>query len=552
MFFKSFSVPWLEWGALVLILYLAAFLRFHQLEYKSLWVDEIGQVVAAQAGILETLRGAALHVAAPPLDYLITWLARQVGNNEFILRVPSVLWSLLAVAALYALAKHVTRSILIALIAAYLFTLAPLVVRYAQEVRFYALSIFLTLLCVYAFVRAWEMPTRARWFVFALALIAAFYAHYYIVFILAALVVWASANSWRGFDALAGVLVKASTPYKCSSPRGRTHARVLGFAASLFAFTLCALPWLLFAGRGETSAYIFSPPPLAEILDKPVTGAHIDGAWRAALSVLGVMVLPLCALFGLASLWRTQRAWSVLLALVVSIGVMGVWSADLFLGYFYSPRQLLFLVPYYLILVAAGIDALFRFIFRSRRGWRSVAIAATLSVITFFFALSLRGYYDWSKDDWRSAARLLENARAQTILPEPATLGTYLVYYHPALRAALNTVPAKRVWIVTLDQEKPRALESNVWNAIRLDASPTLNIFYAGDVSEQVLWREAAAFDLPLQVLIYSDLLTRVQQFDPALAQSLARRGRDAMTRAQPPLLDSQQTRLLRKLSRFE
>ena len=64
MRYSKLSPRVMEWGALLSILLFGAFLRFYQLEYKSLWVDEIGQVVAAQGGVTEAVRGAAQHVAA--------------------------------------------------------------------------------------------------------------------------------------------------------------------------------------------------------------------------------------------------------------------------------------------------------------------------------------------------------------------------------------------------------------------------------------------------------------------------------------------------------
>ena len=93
----------LKWSALVGILLVSAFLRFYQLEFKSLWVDEIIQVMLAQNGFWETIQGMRTQVAAPPLDYLVTWAMLGTGQNgvvtsEFVLRFPAVLWGILTVA----------------------------------------------------------------------------------------------------------------------------------------------------------------------------------------------------------------------------------------------------------------------------------------------------------------------------------------------------------------------------------------------------------------------------------------------------------------------
>ena len=513
-----------------------AFLRFYQLEYKSLWVDEIGQVVAAQGGVLGAIQGAALHVAAPPLDYLVTWFALQVGNNEFILRFAPAGWSLLAIALAYALAKRLTRSARISLAAAYLMALAPLVVRYAQEVRFYSLSILLTLACVYGFVRAWEQPTRARWAWLAVGLVAAFYTHYYIVFVVAAMVSWA-------------VMVGGTNPRQAHEERtGRM--RILGLGGVLAVSGACAAPWLIYAGRGAESEFVPAFPSLREILSDPVVGVNIDREWRAWLDGLGMVVLPLCAVIGVIWLWRTRRSAAILLLLILGIGVGGVLGGDFLAGYFYTPRQLLFFVPYYLILSAAGIAGLNRWLWKGRRIAAGVTMAAVLAGMTILLGVSLDRYYDWVKDDWRSAARLLEKGHAQRIVTEPDSLATYLVYYGPGLRKAFQSGSNERMWVVTLDAP-PRALEQTGWNAVRLDVSPTLKVYYAGDVSETELWREAGKMELPPQTVIYSDVLARVQEVDPALGQTLAEREWQAMQLVEPPLLDEQKTRLLRRLGRL-
>ena len=62
------------------------------------------------------------------------------------------------------------------------------------------------------------------------------------------------------------------------------------------------LPWLVFAGRGDNSVYLFAPPALPDLLADPVVGVNIDPAWRAALTILGAVALPLAALVGFPAL----------------------------------------------------------------------------------------------------------------------------------------------------------------------------------------------------------------------------------------------------------
>lgn len=533
--------------ALCAILLFGAFLRFYQLEYKSLWIDEIGQVVAAQGGFMEAIRGAVQHVAAPPLDYLVTWAMLQFGRNgivtsEFVLRFPAVMWGILTIAMSYALARRMTRSKFVALITAYLVALAPLLIRFSQEMRFYALSILLSLALVYFFVRAWEKGDTRAWITFAVILLLAFFTHYYVIFVLGALLVYAfgaaAIEMWRAHK------IVIAPPLR---------ARLVGMGAAIAGCALIAVPWLMYARPAQAQQQTFALASLAELIGEPVMSGHIGGAWHLnAVRVLGLFIFPALAILGGVYGARQKNRWGILLALLVVLGAGGVVVLDYWFKYFFTSRQLLFLVPFYFILVASGIAALYFFLARRQKFVGAVFLFAALGSITIVFLFSARAYFDWPKDDWRSAARLLNSASAQTILVEPSTLGVYLTYYQPALQNAFTPKNSARVWIVTLGQSKPRALQENGWNAVRLDTSPTVNIFYAGAASEKELLLEAAAFDLPPHVLVYSDFLTRLNAVDAARAQSFTERVRAELTHAQPPLLDAQYARLLRRLRRLE
>ena len=537
-------------SALIGILLVGAFLRLHQLEYKSLWVDEILQVQAARAGIEGVLRlGAHAAAGAPPLDLLITALVIPLGTNEFILRFPAAAWGCVTIALTFAVAMQSTRDRRIGLAAAFLVALAPLLVRFSQEVRFYSLPIMLGLLAAYTFEKSWRAPSMRRWALFAIVLSCGALAFYFLLLVAVGLI------GGKIFESF--VLTRV---------RRIERSRWLGFSAALIAAVAALFFWMASLGLTGPGDFSFTFPLWTELIGETVTSGHIGGvAHLLAVRVLGMIALPLFALLGVVRSLRARQAWGITFGLIVVIGVIGVLAADAMFSYFFTVRQLLFVVPFYLILVAAGIVFLSELLFQKRAVPVASSIAVLVAVIAIIFGLSLRAYYDWPKEDWRSAARLLENARAQNIFTEPGSLRGYLFYYQPALADVIqdNTRLAElargdemeRAWIVTLANEQPSALDvlqKNGWRAIRLDVSPTLNIFYAGRVAENDLWREAAAFDLPPQVLLYSELLARVRAFDPALAQSVARRAHATMLGLRPPLLDAQQTRLMRRLGRVK
>jgi GT2 family glycosyltransferase len=102
---------WLKragWLAPVLLLVAAgAGLRFYSLGFLSLWLDE---VTTAQAIRFPDLGSVLAFVgrdpSATPLKYVVTWLVRPIGIDEFAIRVPYAIAGLLAVIATCALAAR--------------------------------------------------------------------------------------------------------------------------------------------------------------------------------------------------------------------------------------------------------------------------------------------------------------------------------------------------------------------------------------------------------------------------------------------------------------
>ncbi|HZQ08555.1 MAG TPA: glycosyltransferase family 39 protein [Anaerolineae bacterium] len=539
---------WLALGATLL---LGAFLRFYQLGYKSLWVDEILQVLVARNGMVGVLRNAQRHVlGAPPLDYLVTALVRTLGENEFILRFPPVAWGILAIALGFVLARRLTRSHSIALVTAVLVAAAPLVVRFAQEVRFYSLPICLSVLMVYLFVRAWQESSPVHWLLFSLAMLAALFAHYYALFIVIALVVTAFLDT---------------LPFFHDRPRDLRHAG-LGLIASLIPPTAILLFWFTSHGFTGQAAFGFTPPTFDDVLVEPIFGPSVEfPEQRTLLFLVGAVIFPLLALWSVIMSLREQRVWGLLLGSIVALGVGGVLVADWRAAYFYTSRQLLFVVPFYLLLVAAGLDGIMRAVLR-RPLFAAAGTAIAVVLLLGLFSFSLRASYNAPKDDWRSAARFLLqniNSHANTIVSTPYGLEQYLFYYEPSLeehfvlQKELTTEDAtSRVWFVTWgDRQAPRTpnelTAADGWHSIQLAVSPNVRLAYLGAASQNDLRRELAALDLPPQVVIYSNFLEQLQALDSNLAQQVAQTSVDALQTTRPPLLDAQLTRFWRKITRL-
>jgi hypothetical protein len=128
----------LRQSALVLILALAAWLRFYRLEYQSYWNDEGNSRVLAGKSVSGILASAAADIH-PPGYYLALKLWRGlVGETEFGLRSFSALTGLVLVALLYRLGREYFDAPA-GIAAALLGAVNPFLIYYSQEARMYAL-----------------------------------------------------------------------------------------------------------------------------------------------------------------------------------------------------------------------------------------------------------------------------------------------------------------------------------------------------------------------------------------------------------------------------
>ncbi len=137
--------------AVVIILLLATFLRFHNLDAQSFWNDEGNSARLSERSFQLIIEGTASDIH-PPLYYLLLRGWRElVGESEFGLRSLSAFAGLVVVAGTLALAKVTfyyrgtkeqrdERFIYTAvLLAAVITAVSPPLIYYSQEARMYAL-----------------------------------------------------------------------------------------------------------------------------------------------------------------------------------------------------------------------------------------------------------------------------------------------------------------------------------------------------------------------------------------------------------------------------
>ncbi|MDD9945440.1 MAG: glycosyltransferase family 39 protein [Myxococcales bacterium] len=136
--------------ALVLVLGFAAGLRLRELGELSVWLDEAITWQRSTLAVPALVRDCVARNHTPTYFlFMHYWL--QLGDDEFMLRLPSVLFGLLKVMATCALG-WVTGGARVGLFGGLLVALMPQQLRYDQEARMYALFVFATTTALAALV----------------------------------------------------------------------------------------------------------------------------------------------------------------------------------------------------------------------------------------------------------------------------------------------------------------------------------------------------------------------------------------------------------------
>jgi mannosyltransferase len=324
-----------------------------------LWLDEALSVNIARLPVGDLLR-ALRHDGSPPLYYLLLhgWVA-AFGTSAAAARALSGVLALLTIPAAYAFARSVASK-RVAEVTALLVATSPFAVRYGSEVRMYALAQLLcalAALCLVRYVRTRALPWAAG---VAACTGLLLLTHYWAMYLVAAVFLLVLLRrDWRAAAAVAagGVLFLPWVP------------------SFLYQLAHTGTPW---APRPQLGALVeavreWSGPP---------------GTPGAFLFVL-LLVLALLGLLG-----RTASGLRVeldlrgrplgrrLAAVVFGTLALGI-VAGLLLGSGYAARYTAVVVVPFLVLVAAGTEALGDE--RVRTG--VVAAAAVLGVCAAFGAV---------------------------------------------------------------------------------------------------------------------------------------------------------------------
>jgi 4-amino-4-deoxy-L-arabinose transferase-like glycosyltransferase len=180
------GTQWRERRGLLVVVVVAAAVRFSTLSGRSFWSDETATLYVVRRSIGGLFSQLALTERAPPLYYVLTWgWTRLFGTSEAGLRSFSALVGTLTVAVVYAIgATLVSRRV--GLVVASFAAVSPLLVWQSQDGRVYALFVLLSSLSFLFFLQVRAGSHRHALPLWAVASVLALATHYFAVFPVAA------------------------------------------------------------------------------------------------------------------------------------------------------------------------------------------------------------------------------------------------------------------------------------------------------------------------------------------------------------------------------
>ncbi len=397
---------WPHYAVLGIIIAIGAYLRLTGLGSQSFWFDEADIVVRAQrpwSDVLSTFTAQGEN--GPLYNLLLAVWVRIAGISEVAVRLPSAVAGVLAIPAIYILARRLAGG-QAGLIAAGLLAVSPYHIWYSQEAKMYSIVALLAIVSTILMLEALNDGGKNYWIAYVIVTTAMFYTHVATVLVFAAQAAFIllTFRRWRG-----------------------------------------QLRWMLIAGAALTVPYI----PIALWAIKVVGGGvdtwHADVGFIEALRTVGIRFATfrsdpeveyragwLYFLIALAGgIWlvlhRRTRPVAILLVSLSLLPIVGLYAISLRNSVF-SDRYIMVALPTYLILGAIALAALGR----SRIGSLAGVLIATLLVSYTWVPVANVNRSDIAqKEDWRSAYALVaERAEPHDVfVMHPGYMISTLAYY---------------------------------------------------------------------------------------------------------------------------
>jgi len=369
-----------------------------------LWLDEILQLGETRdTSTAEMIARLPRNSGAAPLGYLVQNASlRMTGYGVRRARLPAAIFGILSVFAVALVAREM--GLRHAWLAAILFAAFPETLRYATESRIYSQALFFSIVATWLYLRLVKKPSWTLTAALALALLAAIYTNLYTIFVGLAMLIWSALcrdrnTAVRGSVALAAACAAFLPWYLWSKA-----AWISGITQEGFQFSFSA----------KTPLMIF----------REAAGA---GYWGSGL-LLVLLALALSAP-------RDGSHRRSLLALLITVPLLGALGTDAVAGYFIAARQFIWILPAAAILAATALESA-TLSNRSAFG-RRFLILATVALLGVCIRQTVV-FFRAPHEDWQAAADAIAFRAREGACVEvaPADSVRFYEFFRPEIERA--------------------------------------------------------------------------------------------------------------------
>lgn len=384
----------------LVVLFGAGFiLRFFNLGFNSLWLDEATTLNYALKGYSE-IWSSVQNEFHPPLFYWIEHFMLIFGESEFILRFMPALFGALAIPVFYLIGREaINREV--GIISALLVTVSPFQIYYSQDARSYTMILLFFSISLLAYIYASKSRDLKWWIIFGVASAVAFWSHYYTIIGTGVIVLHAIATRYKDI---------------MENKQFRN-----GFLISIVAFIIISIPLLV--QLYERYLALSASPPTYGVLGLPLIFSSIISfsgfeQWIAVIFTI---------LFIIGILYLYKKALSFMSLILCLFLIPLIFSVIISAKITMNPRYLIYLLPVFYLGIASAYMPIKGLIKN-----KSFIYVFMVIIILINIPFMMTYYTSYSKNDWRGFSGQLESITGEgdIIVVLPGYMKQPLEYYY--------------------------------------------------------------------------------------------------------------------------
>lgn len=374
------KIRW-QFTALLLLLLgaLCVGVRAYKIDDLALWADEVITLKLIEQNTVSDWLYYQIHDASPPLSYLIMKFWAIFSTSPSYLRTLPIVFSILTIIVLFFVIKTV-GGFWNAIFASAIFTVHPFAVYYGREFRHPAISAFISVLVLSAFLRLIKKQGLLSFLLYFLTASLLLWTHYYAIFLI--------------------------IPQLCALffilKGKRLQVLTLGLSIGL-----CFLPWLgvmqvqwlhgqpredFPLGLKATLLWVFYTIGGSEWEPAPIPIAEISFAEEKYFVLLLIFTIPFFISF-IKGLLKKQFSW-ISFSLLTSIALS--FLASLFVPIF-RPKYFFMYFPLFCSILSAGLF--------KKDGKLSTKLFLLLTLIISLSLMQIFYRPEFERERWDKAAR---------------------------------------------------------------------------------------------------------------------------------------------------